>query len=255
MKSTSLKILMELIRLSACHWDWIAMAAAREGTDHDLLTISGTVLHDHLWANQHLCFRAFLLYRVWILYWWALHQLVATCLELRWLVRCWNLAPLLVLRRHILLLSRCAVHCINGTLCHSAKVILMLLTLLNLLLKLVGGRVSTNPLHWLPLGANSQRANAPIWCDLSRSRLLRLVPRGDLVASSLVILLLLLTCTVYSLRGGRAAVVADLLALSIFHGCCRDIEPIMHTRGPRKNGENISAKLQVERSKTYMFLC
>ena len=246
---------MELIRLSACHWDWIVVAAAWEGTDNDLLTISLTVLQDHLWANQHLCFRALLLYRVWILYWWALHQLVATCLELSRLVRCWNLAPLLVLRRHILLLSRCAVHVINGTLCHSAKVILMLLTLLNLLLKLVCGRVSTNPLHWLPLGANSQRANAPIWCDLSRRRLLLLVLRRHLVASTLVKLLLLLTCTVNSLRWGRSTVVANLLALGIFHGCCRDIEPIMHACRPRKNGENISAKLQVERSKTYMFLC
>ena len=154
-KSTSLKILMEFIRLSACHWDRIAVTAAWEGTDHDLLTISGTVLQDHLWTNQHLCFRALLFNRVWILYWRALHQLVATCLKLSRLVRCWNLAPLLVFRGHILLLCRCAVHVINGTLCHSAKVILMLLTLLNLLLKLVGGRVSTNPLHWLPLGANA----------------------------------------------------------------------------------------------------
>ena len=54
------------------------------------------------------------------------------------------------------------MHAINGTLRHGAEVILVLLTLLNLLLELVGGRVGPNPRHWLPLGANAERAYAAI---------------------------------------------------------------------------------------------
>ena len=65
--------------------------------------------------------------------------------------------------------------------------------------------------------------------------------------SSLVKLLLLLTLIVNSLRGGRVTVVGYLLALGIFHSCCRDIEPIMHACRPKENGENVSAKLQVEK--------
>ena len=123
------------------------------------------------------------------------------------------------------------MHVIHGTLCHSAEVILMLLTLLNLLLKLIGGRVSTNPLHWLPLGANTERTHAPIRCDCVTRRLLLLELGGDLVvmaATTLIKMLLLLSTIVNSLRGDSATIVGYLLALGVLHGCCCNIEPIMH---------------------------
>ena len=94
------------------------------------------------------------------------------------------------------------MHVINGTLRHGAEVILVLLTLLNLLLELVGGRVGPDTRHWLPLGANAERANAAIRCDcVARRRLLLRELAGDLIgvaaaASTLIKMLLLLAATV-----------------------------------------------------------
>ena len=81
---------MELVGLCACHRYRIVMTATREGTDHDILAAVSLAasLQDHFRTDQHLGFRALLLYCVWVVYRCTLHELIATCLELARLVRC-----------------------------------------------------------------------------------------------------------------------------------------------------------------------